>query len=691
MRFLTSSVFLTSWLLAAVTPTLAHNDLSGEEVQALRSRFAGLDVRQKIQGRYDHSTSSATLKARGLQERKTKDPVEIAKHHIAKHSAPGTEFEIDSHYTDTDTGVTHVFAVQTLGGIRIDNARFNVNVLKDSTIYSSGSSFTKNAKVKRNLQRRKEINPLDALKGAIEVLKLNDGKMFNHAEVGRTNSRKKFRLDSPKAKKKHFRKPDYVIAGVDGLNSKPEATLSYMQNPNGELQLTWRLEYDSGKDWLIIYADAHEQKKLHSVGDYGADASYLVYKFGIIDPSAGERTVEVDPFKKKESPLGWHKTPTTEFTNTRGNNVISLVNHYMEEIDFLPLYSPDGGPDLKFEFPFPQDSMNISDWQDAAATQLFYTSNMFHDLLEQLGFTSQAGNFEEEITGESGGEGGDAPDVHAQYAGALMDPEYMNNANFQAPPDGERPRMRMFLFNNPNGDAPNRPVKDSCFDASVVIHEYTHGLSIRLTGGPENSLCLDTYESAGMGEGWSDFYAYAIGMKHTDTREKNFAMGSYLQDPTGLPAPLGIRTCVYSTNTQTNPLTYANLNSPFYNMLVHNTGTIWATMLYEVFWNIVDKYGIDEEIFPKFDENTGLPKDGRNLSMKIVLEAMKLQPCNPTFLDARDAIIDADILLTEGENFCEIWAGFAKRGLGTDAHIAADGLKVNGFSLPRECDNYKKQ
>ena len=43
------------------------------------------------------------------------------------------------------------------------------------------------------------------------------------------------------------------------------------------------------------------------------------------------------------------------------------------------------------------------------------------------------------------------------------------------------------------------------------------------------------------------------------------------------------------------------------------------------------------------------------------------QPCNPSFLQARDAIIDADKALTGGKNACEIWKGFAKRGLGEEA------------------------
>jgi hypothetical protein len=48
---------------------------------------------------------------------------------------------------------------------------------------------------------------------------------------------------------------------------------------------------------------------------------------------------------------------------------------------------------------------------------------------------------------------------------------------------------------------------------------------------------------------------------------------------------------------------------------------------------------------------------------------MKLQICRPSFFDARDAIIQADQVLTGGENFCLLWEGFASRGLGQDATV----------------------
>ena len=49
------------------------------------------------------------------------------------------------------------------------------------------------------------------------------------------------------------------------------------------------------------------------------------------------------------------------------------------------------------------------------------------------------------------------------------------------------------------------PNRDSDLDSGVITHEYGHGVSNRLTGGPHNTACLMNDEQ--MGEGWSDFVA----------------------------------------------------------------------------------------------------------------------------------------------------------------------------------------
>lgn len=197
-------------------------------------------------------------------------------------------------------------------------------------------------------------------------------------------------------------------------------------------------------------------------------------------------------------------------------------------------------------------------------------------------------------------------------------------------------------------------------------------VSTRLTGGPANSNCLGGSESGGMGEGWSDFFATAIRLKEADTRATDYAMGAWVYGDEA-----GIRSYPYSTSLTTNPLTYIAAGA---DGEVHEVGTVWCSVLYEFLWNLIDKHGKNDADFPTFDE-AGVPTDGKYLSMKLLIDAMSLQPCNPNMISSRDAIIDADTALTGGDNACEIWTAFAKRGLGEGAAYNA-GDRVEDFTVP---------
>ena len=120
---------------------------------------------------------------------------------------------------------------------------------------------------------------------------------------------------------------------------------------------------------------------------------------------------------------------------------------------------------------------------------------------------------------------------------------------------------------------------------------------------------------------------------------------------------------VLGTSLTTNPLTYTSLNTQ---NEVHAIGTTWATILYEMLWNLIDTHGKNDAALPTYDSK-GVPTDGKYLSMKLVIDGMALQPCNPNFIQARDAILDADENLTGGANACDIWKAFAKRGVGQGA------------------------
>lgn len=61
----------------------------------------------------------------------------------------------------------------------------------------------------------------------------------------------------------------------------------------------------------------------------------------------------------------------------------------------------------------PIDPIAFAPRSDLAVTQLFYTSNMYHDLLYRLGFDELSGNFQMDNFGK-GGLGGDAVICQAQ-------------------------------------------------------------------------------------------------------------------------------------------------------------------------------------------------------------------------------------------------------------------------------------
>lgn len=408
----------------------------------------------------------------------------------------------------------------------------------------------------------------------------------------------------------------------------------------------------------MVQTQLTKSSKLVDTGfkEHGHEAN-LSSPWGVNDPTEGERVVVKDPFDPVTSEFGWHNDGTKTYDTLWGNNGVAQSN-WDDSTNYLNLPRPSR-TNLDFEYPYSLDESDYKSYINASTTQLFYTANMYHDLLYKLGFTEAAGNFETNNNGQ-GGVANDFVYLNAQDGAGL------NNANFQTPVDGQRPRMRMYMWNR------TEPWRDGAFEAGVVIHEYTHGLSNRLTGGPKNSGCLNVLESGGMGEGWSDFYATTIRLKPGDKRTTDYAMGAWVYG-----SPAGLRPYVYSTNMTTNPHVYTDADGL---TKVHYIGTIWATMLYEVLWNLIDKHGKNDAGSPEFDSN-GVPTDGKYLALKIVLDGMTLQPCNPTFVSARDGILDADKALTGGDNQCEIWTAFAKRGLGQGA-IYNVSKRTNSFVIP---------
>lgn len=210
--------------------------------------------------------------------------------------------------------------------------------------------------------------------------------------------------------------------------------------------------------------------------------------------------------------------------------------------------------------------------------------------------------------------------------------------------------------------------RDSSFDSEVILHEYTHAVSGRLSGGSIGG-------EEGMGEGWSDYVAINLTQQPNQIGKDQINMGSYAFGGGGL------RRLPYTTDMSVNPDTYDYLKVIGPGSQPHATGYVWATMLWEMHWKFVDKYGFN----PDFKSNTG----GNNMALDLVLEGIKMQKANPGFVDGRDAILQADVVMNRGANQCMIWEAFAKRGLGYTANQGDPAIRTDGkqaFDLPPSCE-----
>lgn len=108
----------------------------------------------------------------------------------------------------------------------------------------------------------------------------------------------------------------------------------------------------------------------------------------------------------------------------------------------------------------------------------------------------------------------------------------------------------------------------------------------------------------------------------------------------------------------------------------HDIGEIWTSILNEMFWELVKEHGFAVDLI-----NSTQPH-GNIVAIQLIIGGMMLQPCSPTFIDARDAIIQADDNYYNGQHKCLLWKAFAKRGLGVNA---SSETREDDFDVPGAC------
>jgi len=402
---------------------------------------------------------------------------------------------------------------------------------------------------------------------------------------------------------------------------------------------------ESSASRLAARSETETPETPAAVGEF----TYRVVPFPNSDNSYGQGVV-VNPADLVASPLGWHDSGKGNQNTTVGNNVqVQNTKNFTNRRPTSATYT--------FDFKADDATQKPEEYWEMSATNLFYVNNFVHDVTYEYGFDEVSGNFQTTNFKKGGGEN-DQVLANGQDRGGT------NNANFATPPDGRSGVMNMYLFNQGTVNG-----RDGSLDNVVVAHEYMHGVSNRLTGGPSNSNCLRMGQSGGMGEGWSDMLALVLTTTSKSTRSDDRPIGRYV-----LPKlPGGIRQAPYSTNLTTNKLMYSSLKT---DSEVHAAGTVWATLLNEVYWNLIDKLGFVENV-----RDNARSGKGNTVFLGNMIDGLKLQPCSPSFINARDAIIEADRLKNNGDNYCEIWKGFAKRGLG----FGAKSVLIDDFTLPSKC------
>ena len=613
-------------------------------------------------------------------------------------------------YVSTHTGVRHVYLRQTVDGEPVNGANATLAVMDGVVIHVASNKFL--VDLSDNATGELALSPSEARAAAAGA----------------------------------------VSAGTTGLED-PET--AYRALGDGTARRVYVVEVQTEHDWWVIDVDAETGEVVHQVnlvdhedmaaiaattarpssldtvlqGFENSDAvsvsegtgntpllpaeqaidgsSYNVYPMPVENPRDGDRRTVDNPASAQASPFGWHDTdgqPGPENSITRGNNVHAYAdtiaspyvstslypNHNQADPD--PMSEPSGGDSLDFDFPIVSFDATPATYREAAVTNLFYWNNVMHDVTFHYGFDEAAGNFQQ--TNYSGlGKGGDAVNAEAQ------DGNFVLNANFATPSDGSPGRMQMYLWVDAFRDLAvnagesarttrSTQVRDGDVDSGVIAHEYGHGISNRLVGGPNTVGCLGSHDER-EGEGWSDFWSYALTARPGEDGATPRGIGNYVvyYDELHPRQGPGIRITPYSTDFDINPSTYNTITTA---AEPHGVGYVWATMLWDLYWAMVEEHGFHAN---PYDEWTA---GGNNRTIQLVTDGMKFAPCEPSFVEARDAIIAAEAALTgapangvPGTDECLIWDVFARRGLGLSADAGDYRSKTDqteAYDVPAHCE-----
>jgi MYXO-CTERM domain-containing protein len=222
--------------------------------------------------------------------------------------------------------------------------------------------------------------------------------------------------------------------------------------------------------------------------------------------------------------------------------------------------------------------------------------------------------------------------------------------------------------------------RDGTLDNGIIAHEWGHYISNRLVA-DSNGLINNQGDS--MGEGWADFHALLMMVREADRQlpgNNNFqgayTAAGYVSSGGGNNGYLfGVRRYPYSTDFTKSPLTFKHIadsealptNVPTNpdligtkNSEVHNSGEVWASMLWECYTALLR------------DTGRLTFTEAQTRMKKYLVLGYQMTPVAPTFVSARDALLAA-IYSYDQTDFRLCHAAFARRGAGLRAEAPGRG------------------
>ncbi|MBK6689300.1 MAG: M36 family metallopeptidase [Deltaproteobacteria bacterium] len=203
--------------------------------------------------------------------------------------------------------------------------------------------------------------------------------------------------------------------------------------------------------------------------------------------------------------------------------------------------------------------------------------------------------------------------------------------------------------------------RDAALDRTVVDHELGHYLVSRLLG---DGVGLSNLQGRALAEGWADYVALLAAVRPDDVLAEDFGglypIGGYA----AFDRYFGARRVPYSIDTRANPLTFGHVVSgaawpdgvPHREVgdSQHQAGEVWATVLFEGAVSLFRDR-------PRLDFETA-----RRRLRSYLVRALSITPVDPTFLEARDALL-AVALANDPADYKLLWEAFARRGFGQGA------------------------